>query len=257
MELAVQERKELGKKTKHLREQGVIPAELYGHGIQNRHVSVPLKDFRKALKASGENTIVTLMLGKEKFPVLIHDIAYDTISDEILSVDFYQVKMDEKLKVKVPIEFKGEAPAVKEKGGILLKVMAEVEVEALPDKIPHSIEVDLGVLKDIANSVHIKDLKVSKDYTVLVDPSMVIVTIKAPLTEEQEKALEAEATETKEAVVETEEKKAERVAIKEGAEGEAAPAKPVAPGAKPGVAGAAKEPAGVKASSAPTPPPKK
>ena len=238
MELAVQERAILGRKTKHLRNEGQIPAELYGHGIENRHITVALKDFRKVFKAAGENTIVTLVVGKDKHPVLIHDINYDHVSDEILSVDFYQVNMKEKLKVRVPIDFKGEAPAVKEKGGVLLKVMDEIEVEAFPDKIPHSITVHLDILKDIAQSVHVKDLPAQAGYTILVAPDMVIVTIKAPLTEEEEKALEAEGTEAKEVVVETEEKKAERVAAKE--ETGQAPKEGVASkeaGAKPGITG--------------------
>ncbi len=243
MELAVQERAILGRKTKALRNEGLIPAELYGHGIENRHVTVPLKDFRKVFKAAGENTIVNLVLGGDKYPVLIHDVDYDHLSDEILSVDFYEVKMDEKLKVNVPIDFKGEAPAVKEKGGILLKVLSEIEVEALPDKIPHSIAVDLAVLKDIGNSVHIKDLSISKDYAILVESDMVIVTIKAPLTEEEEKALE-EAAAPAEVAVETEEKKAERAAAKE------ALATPAAPGVKEA------PPAAGKATSAPKTPKK-
>src|SRR3989338_745785 len=254
MELAVQERAILGRKTKHLRNEGQIPAELYGHWIENRHITVALKDFRKAFKAAGENTIVTLVVGKDKHPVLIHDINYDHVSDEILSVDFYQVNMKEKLKVKVPIEFRGEASAVKEKGGILLRVMSEIEVEALPDKIPHSVAVDLAVLKDIGNSIHIKDLSISNEYAILVEPDMVIVTIKAPLTEEEEKALETAAAVPAEVAVETEEKKAERAAAKE--EG-AIPGAPGAGGAKP-AAGA--KPAGgkeaippSKAPAAPTP----
>lgn len=222
MELAVQERTIVGKKTKALRNDGIIPAELYGHGIQNRHLAVPLKDFRKVFKIAGENTIVTLTLGTNKYPVLIHAVNHDHVSDEVLSVDFYHVNMKEKLKVKVPFEFKGEAPAVKEKGGILLKVMSEVEVEALPDKIPHAIIIDMSTLTDIAQSIHIKDLPSSKEYEILVDPSMVIVTIKAPLTEEEAKALEAENATVQEVAVESEEKKEARAAAK-AAEGDGVP----------------------------------
>lgn len=236
MELAVQERTILGRKTKHLRSEGQIPAELYGHGVQNRHLSVAVKDFRKVFKAARENTIVTLVAGKDKYPVLIHEVNHAHISDEILSVDFYHVNMKEKLKVKVPIEFTGTAPAVKEQGGILLKVMSEIEVEALPDKIPHSIAADLDILKDIGQSIHVKDLVSHKDYVVLVAPDMVIVTIKAPLTEEQEKELEAKGAEAKEVVVETEEKKVERASEKEIEGGEVASAKQGTPAGKESIA---------------------
>src|SRR3989338_6914470 len=132
MELQVQKREILGRKSNALREQGLVPAELYGKGVPNAHLTIPKKEFKKLFKVAGENTVVQVILDGKKYPALIYDVSYDPLTDEIDSVDLYQVRMDEKLKVKVPVEFLGVAPAVKEKNGVLVKALQEIEVEALP-----------------------------------------------------------------------------------------------------------------------------
>ena len=132
MELTVQKREILGRKTGASRKSGLVPAELYGKGLENLHLNLPLKEFRKVFKQAGENTIVNVVLDGKKHPALIQDVSYNSVTDEMESVDLYQVRMDEKLKVKVPMEFVGVAPAVKEKNGLLVKSLQEVEIEALP-----------------------------------------------------------------------------------------------------------------------------
>lgn len=207
-----------------LRKSGFIPAELYGHGQANQHLSVAAKDFIKLFKKAGESTLVDLMVAGKKHPVLIHDVMYHPITDEILSVDFYQVRLDQKIRLKVPVNFIGDAPAVKEKGGILVKALSEIEVEALPTAIPHAIDVPLATLTDIGASFHVHQIVVPAGVRVLVDPAFVIVTITARMTEEQEAALAAEA-DVSAVKTEGEEKKAEE----EAAAGEAATTDEAAP----------------------------
>lgn len=218
----MQKREKLGRGVGALRQQGLLPAELYGKGLRNLHLSVPLKDFKKVFKQAGENTVVQVLLDGEKHPVLIQDVSYNPVTDEMESVDLYQVRMDEKLKVGVPLEFVGVAPAVKEKNGLLVKALQEVEVEALPNDLPHHLAVDISKLADIGQSLYVKDLSVPAGVKVLVSPETVVATVTAKVTEEEElKMREAAAAGVEGVKVETEEKKAEREATK-AATGEAA-----------------------------------
>ncbi len=215
MELAAQKRQQLGRGVKALRKQGLIPAELYGKGIENVHLAVLAKEFKKVFKAAGENTIVNVSVEGKKHPVFIHDVATDCVSDEILNIDLYQVRMDEKIKIGVPLEFVGIAPAIKAKNGILVKALQELEIEALPTDIPHMITVDLTKLEDIGQSIYVKDIAVPAQVRVMVMPDTVVATITAQVTEEEELAMQQSATAGVDTVkVEAEEKKAERDAAK-------------------------------------------
>ncbi|MDO8467254.1 MAG: 50S ribosomal protein L25 [bacterium] len=217
MELVVQKREKFGKATKAMRKAGLVPAELYGRGIANVHLSIPAKELRKVLKQSGENTMVDVMIDGEKRPVMIHELALDPVSDEITNVDLYQVRLDEKIKVRVPVEFVGESDAVKSKNGLLVKAMQEIEVESLPTDIPRSVSVDISKIADIGQSVHVKDLVLPKGVEVVADGESVVATVTAKMTEEQEAALAAE-VKPEDVKVETEEKKEARDAEKAAAE---------------------------------------
>jgi len=218
MELAAEKREVFGRAVRQLRIQGLIPAELYGHGLPNLHLSIPAKEFLKVLKEAGENTVVTVAVGNEKLPALIYDVARHPVSDEITSVDLYQVRMDEKIKAAVPLEFTGEAPVVKEALGVLVKSMHEVEVEALPADLPREITVDLGGLTELGQSIYVKDLSVPAGVKIVVDPETVVVSVTEKISEEEEKATQeaAAAVGVEQVVAETEEKKAEREAKREG-----------------------------------------
>jgi|SRR5581483_5352217 len=211
MDLAVTSRAILGKKVRALRREGLVPAELYGHGIPNVHLSVPVKELAKALKEAGMTTVVTLVLNAQKTPALINRVSRNYMTNEIEHVDFYQVRMDEKLTAKVPLEFVGEAPAIKAFGAVLNKSMAEIEVEALPQDLPHGLTVDLSVLDELNKSVYVRDIAVPKGVKVLVDMETAVATATAPVEEEVAAAPVVDVSEVK---VESEEKKAEREASK-------------------------------------------
>ncbi len=211
IELKAENREQFGRAVKALREKGLIPAELYGHGLANMHLSVPQKDFIKVFKKAGESTMINLMVGDKKHPVMIHHVAVDPVTDEVIAIDFYQVRLDEKIQIKVPVVYIGEASAVKEKQGVLVKAMNEIKVEALPTDIPRTIEVNLALLTDIGVDLHISDLKLPNNIRVLEDPTFVIATVTARMTEEEEAKLAA-AADVNEIKTEGEEKKAEREA---------------------------------------------
>src|SRR3989344_2780943 len=191
MELTATKREVFGKHLTALRAAGSLPAELYGHGIENQHLSVTLKEFKKVLKAAGESTMIDLVVAGKKHPVMIHEVMTDPRSDEVVGIDFYQVRLDQKLKLKVPLVFVGESAGVKEKQGTLIKALSEVEVEALPQDLPRSIEVNIAKLVDIGSNIQVKELPVASGVKVLVDGEFVVATISARMTEEQEAKLAA------------------------------------------------------------------
>ena len=213
MDLAVETRQKFGKAVKALGREGLIPAELYGHGIANLHLAVKRRDFEKVFKDAGESTVIKLKVGGEKpnsgekeLNVLVHDIQRNYLSDEISHIDFYQVRMDELIKAHIPLEFTGESPAVKGQGGILNKTLSEIEVEALPGDLPRQFEVNLGNLLELNQSIYVKDLEIPAKVKVLVEPETVLVTVTPPLEEEVIEA-PVDVTAVK---VEAEEKVAER-----------------------------------------------
>lgn len=229
MELVAQKREIFGKKVKSLRAKGLVPAELYGKALENLHLAVALKDFKKIFKVAGENAIVGVVIEsvdstsspQEKRPALISGVTHDSLTDEVLSVDFYQVKMDELLRTKVPVDFIGESPAVKE-GGVLVKAVQEVEIEALPGNIPQSFVVDLSRLAAIGQSFHVSDWPLAdfsnKGVKILLAPDLVVATVKAQVTEEQEQTATVTTPTVESVKVESEEKKIEREQKKMGGE---------------------------------------
>ncbi len=185
MDLLAQKREILGKAVKSLRKQGLVPAELYGHGIENIHLSIKENDFLKIFKTAGGSTVVNLEIqGEEKRPVLIHNVQIDPLSQKVKNIDFYQVRMEEKIKVDVPLDFVGEAPAVKSLGAILVKAMREVAVEALPGNIPQKIIVDLSSLTDLGKNIYIRDLPTLSGVKFLVDENTVVASVIEQAVEE-------------------------------------------------------------------------
>lgn len=209
MDLAVTKREVFGRKVKNLRGKGLIPAELYGQGVENVHLSVSRKDFGKIYAKAGESTLVNIILGaSDKRPVMIHDVTHDPVTDEVVSVDFYQVKLDKKMKLKVPLEYIGLSQAVKD-GGVLVKSARELEIEALPSDIPHVINVDVSKITTIGQSLYVKDLIIGDKVKISVNPETVIATVTAKMTEEEEAKLAAESDVTA-IKTEGEEKRAEK-----------------------------------------------
>ena len=139
LKLTGQKRSVTGRKVKQLRKQGILPANIYGKKITSKSVQVPVKAFKDVFSKAGETSLVDLEVDGKSVPVLIHNIQYDPITSFPLHADFFQVDLKEKVTAKVPIVFVGESPAVKDKVGVLLTLITEVEVEALPADLPDKI----------------------------------------------------------------------------------------------------------------------
>lgn len=186
MELAVKPRIELGKKVNALRRAGFLPAVLYGEKVPSQSVSVPYADFMKVFREAGESTIFTLKVeGGKNFDVLIYNVSFDPLKDTPNHVDFYAVPQHRVIRLKVPFEFTGEAPAVKNLGGILIKVMQEIEVEALPKDLPRALRVDISSLAELESKIHIRDIHVPAGVKIHGHADDVIVLIEPPRSEEE------------------------------------------------------------------------
>lgn len=181
-ELKTQKRDVLGKKTRLLRREGLVPAEVYGHGIENLHVMVPLKEFVSLYHTAGSHTIITLTTGTDKIPAVIAEVSRDPLSDEILAVDFHAIKKGEKVHAKVPVIFSGIAPAVKA-GFVVVEVVREIEIEALPEDLLHKIEVPVEKLEKPGDSVAVKDLSIPSSIKLHIPTDAVLATVREHVKE--------------------------------------------------------------------------
>jgi large subunit ribosomal protein L25 len=186
LELEAQKREVLGKKVGLLRQQDIIPAELYGSGVENIHLSLREGEFMKIYREAGENTIINLTIGAEKRPVFVHDVQMDPISGRILAADLYQVDLTKKTTTHVPLTFVGESPLVESVGGILNRILDEIEVEALPINIPHEIIVDVSVLDSFDKTIRVADLIGGADFEIKTEPETVVANVSEPREEEKE-----------------------------------------------------------------------
>lgn len=148
-----------GKKTHILKTNKKVPAVLYGHGITNKNLEIDYLPFEKIYNQAGENTIVDLSIdGAAPVKVLVVDIQNDPIKHRITHADLHQIRMDEKLRTNITIKLIGEAPAVKEFGGVLVHNLSEIEVECLPADLIHEIDVEVSKLKTFNDVITVKDL---------------------------------------------------------------------------------------------------
>ena len=156
--------------------------EILGSGVKK------LKDLKKAFKTAGESTLVYVNVNSQTYPTIIHDVSKDALTDEILHADFYKVRLDEKIKTKVPVVFVGESPAVKDLGGIFVRNVNELEVEALPQNLPHEITVDISSLKNFGDQVLVKNIDLGAKVKVEADAETIVATVQEPMSEEELKA---------------------------------------------------------------------
>lgn len=217
-----------GKGNNKLRKSHALPAVVYGHAIKPASLAVDYVDFQKVYEKAGESSLVDLAIdGKKPVKAIIKDIQFDAKSGRIIHADFNQVTMTEKITTEVVLKFIGEAPAVKELSGVLVKNLDRVKISCLPADLVHEIEVDLGVLKTFDNIIYVKDLKIPGKIEILEKSDEAVVKVLPPRSEEELKALEEKPEEKVEEVekVEKEKKEEEGEEEEEKAEGASEPEK--------------------------------
>jgi len=221
-------REEIGKsKLKDLRKNKIVPAVVYKGGKETVNIKVNDGDLFHVLHTSaGENVLITLKIKndrKKERTCLIKEIQRNPVKENVIHVDFNEISLTEKIKVKVPVHPHGEAEGVVKDEGVLEHIMWEIEVECLPTDIPEKIEVEVASMK-IGDSIYVKDLKAPAGVKMLVDPELTVFTVKPPSKEEI--VAEVPEGEAEEPEVITKGKKEEEEA--EDAEGEEKPKKEAA-----------------------------
>jgi len=167
---------------------GFIKGVVYGPELkENKLVWVQVQEFKKAYGEAGHSTLVDLKIDgeKEELSVLFHDMQRDALTDDLKHIDFYKVKMGEKIETSIEFNFVGEAPVVKEQGGILVKNMDALEARCFPRHLISEIEVDLGALKEMDDSIRVEDLKIPEEIEAIDNPDSVVVSISKPRTAEE------------------------------------------------------------------------
>ena len=179
IELQATNRETLGKKVRFLRRQGIIPTHLFGHDVESVALQCDAVQLQQVLAQAGKTRLLSLKLDKAKKPrnVVVREIQKDPCTGELLHVDFYQVRMAEKIKVEVPIVLVGEAPALKSKENMLLHELTSLTIECLPNQIPASVELDMGSLTEVGQAIQVKDITLGEEITVFNDPEHIVVKI--------------------------------------------------------------------------------
>jgi len=206
--LKATQREVLGKKTRFLRRQGITPTHLYGHNLRSLALQCNTAELQQVVAQAGRTRLISLEVdGKQPRSVFVREIQRDEVARQLLHVDFYQVRKGEKIAVDVPIVLVGEAPAMKEKGRMLIHGITSLSIESLPDSVPPKIEVDLSPLEELEQAIHVKDIVLDPDITVNADPEQLVVKVSKAVVKEvvEEVVAEVEA----EAEAPTEEEKAE------------------------------------------------
>jgi large subunit ribosomal protein L25 len=213
--LAVKPRTVLGKKVAALRRGGITPGNVYGHRLESAAVQVETHEMQLLIRRLTKNAIVNLSVEGETGPrtVIIRKIERNPLNGKLVHIDFFQVSMTEKMKAQVPVVLSGSSPAVGTYGGVLLQTLEMIEVEALPTDIPTEFSVDVTVLAELEQSIHVRDLHLEGEgVQILTDPDLVVAKVASPRLAAEEEAAAAPAE--------------GEAAEGEGAEGEAAAAAP-------------------------------
>lgn len=168
------------------RRTGKIPGVVYGRSVEPVSIAIDAKAFMKTLEEAGESTVIELTGLGETRDVLIKEIAYDPVLGAPLHVDLYAVQKGQKVSVAVPIEFEGVSPAVKDLGGMLVKVLHELEIEGDPKNLPHEIIVDISRLATLEDKLTVADLGLPSGVTTENNPEDVVALIDVAKEEVEE-----------------------------------------------------------------------
>ena len=216
LQLKANRREILGKKTCFLRRQGTTPTHLFGHKIESLSLECQTAELAHIVGQAGMTQLIDLSIDNDKQPkkVIIREIQRHSISRQLIHVDFFQIKLTEKMKADIPIVLVGEAPALKEKGRIISQSLTHLSVESLPDKLPPHIEIDLTPLTEMGQAIHVSDIVLDPAVTITTSPERLVVKI-------AEAAIARVEKEEEEAEAEEEELTAEEAEAKAKAEAEA------------------------------------
>ena len=179
-------KREINENVDALRKGGNLPAVFYGAGKPNTPISVNKVEFKKIWREAGESSAVKVSVGSTEVDVLIHDVQVDPITGEPIHVDFLAIDMTKKIKVKVELVFEGVSNAVKSGIGNLVKVLHEVEIEALPKDLPHNLVVDISKLNTLSDTVTVADIVMPSGVVAITNATDIVASVVAQVEEKEE-----------------------------------------------------------------------
>jgi large subunit ribosomal protein L25 len=201
--LAAERREVTGKKVSYLRAAGRLPAVVFGRGIESNSVSVDAHEFETLRRHAGNNALIDLSVdGGKSAPVLVHGVQTHRVTRRPLHVDLFVVRMTEEMTVDVPLVSEGISDAIENAGGTLMRSLESIRVRALPDHLPQSIHYSIDSLRSFDDAIHVRDLDIPADATLLTDLEEVVAKVLPPRVEEEPvvaEAAEGEAAEGEEA----------------------------------------------------------
>jgi large subunit ribosomal protein L25 len=192
MVLEVSKRDVQGKGVRHLRAEGIVPGVIYGPTFESLPVQVEWIKLRPVLRAAGGSHLIQLTVAGETHNTLVRDVQRDPIRGDVLHIDFYRVRMDVVLRTDVPVMLVGSDAAITKNGGIVSHEMTSLQVECLPANLPADFRVDLGMLKEVGDTILVGDLTPPPGVTILDSADNVIVSSSMLRLETEEEAEEVE-----------------------------------------------------------------
>ena len=196
--LQIQKRTTEGKKVKTLRNQGITPIHLYGSEFDSASMQVKMSELINILDLAGFSSPITLNDGKNDIIAFAREVQRHPLTEQILHVDFQVVGKDDQVEVEVPINLTGESPAVKNLGGVLIKLMETIRVSSKVDSVPKSLELDISVIESLEQSILVGEIEVAEGVQIVSDETFAVARVIPPRIEVEEEAAEAEIAEGEE-----------------------------------------------------------
>jgi len=190
MQLQAKKRETLGKKNRHIRKEGEIPAVVFGKGMESANIALDYNSFEKTFKQAGETDLIDLSAESDKFKVLIKDVQFNPVTSRFSHVSFYKPDLTVKTEAQVPVEIIGEEnnELIKSGAALALQLVQEITVEALPEDIPHSFTIDISGITEIGQGVSVSQLEYDKEKVSIpdLDPEEMVVRIDEVVVQEEE-----------------------------------------------------------------------
>ncbi|HEX2194398.1 MAG TPA: 50S ribosomal protein L25 [Candidatus Limnocylindria bacterium] len=200
LQIAVDARTASGKQTRRLRAAGIVPGVLFGKKAGSVPVQLDAKAFEALYREAGRTSIIKMSVDGRTASVVIKSVQRNPLTGRVLHVDFFAPDLTHEMQADVPLVFSGEAPAVEATGGTLFTSLDHLKVKALPADMPHEVQVDVSPLVDLDTAIHVSDLAVPDNVTVLNEPEELVAKVMPPRVEEEpevvaEEELEGEVAE--------------------------------------------------------------
>ena len=190
--LQIQKRTTEGKKVKTLRNQGITPIHLYGSEFDSASMQVKMSELINILNLAGFSSPITLNDGKNDIIAFAREVQRHPLTEQILHVDFQIVGKDDQVEVEVPINLIGESPAVKNLGGVLIKLMETIRVSSKVDTVPQSLELDISFIDSLEQSILVGEIEIAEGVQIVSDETFAVARVIPPRIEVEEEEVEEE-----------------------------------------------------------------